>query len=394
MAELTLESCGVPPWETLVDIYSEFEERGSEFVTHWKHAAGSAGLERPEPFWLERAGRPAAALLDEPPQDRRGAVRYAFAQFQRVPVLSEFYGADGEVDTVWLRWMINRVDFNMRFSLAGPQPALEDVVVEFADLEERLLEVVVFTDVGRRIHREVYRYDTSGRVNLIELMDGTPSEVESRSVVEVSFDGEGPAFVERGLVAGEEFPAAPEQADERATEPPPPPPAVVDAAAQAVASLSAAIATWCERAPQSGSITRILLLHSWPVNPPFPPALVARSGRWSSDGDPYEFFEPAAELDAWFGTERRELRDFEASATAEILNAWFMDAEPEQAPFDLFVEIAQATRQEIEKRTGRDVWVLPIDHDMTEAGRAVEALLPPDVSGPIVEALRAAEDGE
>lgn len=392
MSDLTLESCGVPPWEKLVEIYLRFEEHGSMLIRRRKYAVSSAGLERPEPFWLERAGRRPAVLLDEAPRDRRGAVRYAFGPDATVPVVSEFYGDDEQLATVWLRWMINRSVFTVRFSLADRRPEPVEVIVEGISLQDRLEEVVAFTDEGQRIRREAYRYDASERVVLIELTEGTPAEVLSKSVVEASFGEAGPTFAERRLLAGEDFPPRPEPADDR-TVPTPrlPSPSVVEAAANTVALLSAAVASWYERAPQSTSITRILLLHDWPVNPPFPPALVARSGPWSSEEDPHEFFDPEPEVEAWFDTGPHEFRDIEIEVDAETLNAWFIGGEPERSPFDLFVEIARATRLEIEKRTGRDVWVLPIDYGLTEAGRAVEALLEPDVSAPMVAALRAAE---
>lgn len=397
MADLTVESLGLPPWARLSEIYAQFEERGSALLEHERYATSSAGLERPEPFWLERAGGSPAQLIDAAPRDPRGAVRYAFPRDDARPMLSELSGADGKPATVWLRWMINRTEFHMRFSLAGSQPALTEVVVERRDerhVPERIMEATAFADGGLRIHREEYRYDASGRLAVIELMDGTPAGIESRAVVDVAFGEEGPTFAERRLLADEELPPASGLVDETKESPLEPPPAPVLAAAEAVVvTLSAAIATWFERAAQSAQITRVLLLHDWPVNPPFPPALVARSGQWSSEDDPYEFFEPESEDDAWFDASPREFLDAGLTANAEILNAWFMDTDSasERSPFELFITVAQTTQREIKQRTGRDLWILPIDYGLEEAGRAVERLLPRKVSGEILKALRGAE---
>jgi hypothetical protein len=385
VADLTLAACGLPSWDELGEFYSQFERDVAGFVARWTYAAESAGLERPEPFWLERSGRRPAPLVDQAPQDPRGVARYGLPSFDNVPLVSELSDAEGQVDTVWLRWMVNRVDLRLRFSVADAPPKLTEVVIEHR-LGMQLTETIAFTDEGRVIHRESYQYDARDRLSLIESTDGTPDGVSARRFLQVSHGKNGPRFtVLDGPPRELRGDGSPRGLSDLA------PPAVDDAAARIVTALSAAIAAWCVRQPRAAEITRVMLLHDWPVNPPFPGALIARSGQWSDGDTPYEFFDPDPEIEAWFDADPREFRSPRIRKSARILNDWFADTEPERSPFDLLVEISRAARHEIVRRTGRDVWVLPVDQSWTDVGAAAHTLLPPDLAAPIRAALSASE---
>lgn len=395
MADLTLESLGLPCWDELSDVYRQFKEQIPRFVSRWVYAPSSAGLERPERLWLERVGLSPASVVEGSLKGQPGAVRYGYTPLDLVPMWSKLHGPQGDVDTEWMRWFVGGLDLRLRFEKTGQQPELAEVVIERSE-DDRVIETLAFTDGGCRIHREAYEYDAAGRVTLVASIDGTPSDIEARSMTDVSYDGDRPQFDEREVGPDDEFVWPPDQArdeaaDEAAVEPQEPV-AVTQASATMVELLSGAVASWYERAPDARDISHLLLLYDWPVNPPFAPGIIACSGELGPDGNIDKYLgreEP--EHESWFDADPSEFVFPEALAAAHVLNDWFLDGDSERSPLKLYIDIARAAHDRIAQRTGRQVWVIPVDMNWELVGNAVVALLPREISGLIVEALSAGE---
>ncbi|MFT4034289.1 MAG: hypothetical protein QM679_01790 [Patulibacter sp.] len=221
-------------------------------------------------------------------------------------------------------------------------------------------------------------------------MEGTPEAVHSCKQIAVSYKTDGPVFKEKQFEDPDELPW-PQPA------PPPLPPPVLEVPADVSAAadelkwqLVEAIVGWYQRAPQHERITRLFLLHDWPTNQPFPMALIARAGAFApTSPNPYEVFTVDPEVEAWFDPSPREFRTRAIRAAGKVPNDWFYGKE--QSPFELLVDVARDTRKAILARAQRDVWVLPLDYSNLEVGRAVAAILPPELAEPIIASLDAAD---